>query len=342
MSDAPKHVDAEAQLSKRPKLRCVTAEELLRLELPPRQNLLTPWLPRQGLAMVFAKRGVGKTHVALGIAYAVASGGRFLKWQAPEPGRVLYVDGEMPASAVKERLAAIARAGDSSLPKPDWLRIITPDLQASEIPSLTEYEGQLAVSQHLRGVRLVVIDNLSTLCRGGKESEAESWLPVQGWALMLRRFGVSVLFVHHAGKSGEQRGTSRREDVLDTIVELRHPHDYHPSEGARFEVHFAKARGISGEALDPFEARLDTSDGVARWSVSELDNSAAERMSALLTEGLSVREIAGMLGLSKSAVHRFKHAEESRRLRLPGPCPSVPVPGTPAVGQRWSAPRTRT
>jgi RecA-family ATPase len=47
--------------------------------------------------MLYGQRGLGKTHVALGIAYAVASGGAFLRWRAPVPRRVLYVDGEMAA-----------------------------------------------------------------------------------------------------------------------------------------------------------------------------------------------------------------------------------------------------
>src|SRR5262249_8097698 len=47
----------------------------LKLQLPPREHLLEPILPAKGLAMVYAPRGIGKTHVALGIAYACASGG---------------------------------------------------------------------------------------------------------------------------------------------------------------------------------------------------------------------------------------------------------------------------
>ena len=54
-----------------------------------------------------------------------------------------------------------------------------------------------------------------------KENDADSWVPVQAWALAQRRAGRSVLFVHHAGKSGLQRGTSRKEDVLDTVIALR-------------------------------------------------------------------------------------------------------------------------
>ncbi|MBI1777853.1 MAG: AAA family ATPase [Proteobacteria bacterium] len=323
------------------KLKTVTSRQLLTMEFPPRKNLLDPWLPQQGLVMVFAKRGVGKTHVGLGIAYAVASGGRFLGWQAPEPAGVLYVDGEMPARALKERLAAIACASDAHPPRPEMLRIITPDLQPHDIPSLTTYEGGMALAEHMGGASLIVLDNLSTLCLETRENETESWMQVQAWCLKLRRLGKSVLFVHHAGRGGEQRGTSRREDVLDTMIELRHPHDYHPSEGARFEVHFTKARGLMGSVLNPFEARLDTSDGSARWNVSDLDNTLADRMDALIEDGFSVREIASMVGLSKSAVHRYKQMEEGRRLLLPpgaAPRPSVPEPSSPGAGQGAAQP----
>ena len=41
------------------------------------------------------------------------------------------------------------------------------------------------------------------------------------WILYLRAKGKSVIFVHHAGKNGKQRGSSRREDVLDTVIFLK-------------------------------------------------------------------------------------------------------------------------
>jgi hypothetical protein len=76
---------------------------------------------------------------------------------------------------------------------------------------------------------LIVLDNLSTLVRSGRENESESWLPVQEWALQLRKRGKSILFVHHAGKTGQQRGTSKKEDVLDTVISLKRPKDYSPN-----------------------------------------------------------------------------------------------------------------
>jgi RecA-family ATPase len=61
--------------------------------IAPCELILAPIIMTQSLSMIHAWRGVGKTHVALGIAYAVASGGEFLRWKAPVPRKVLYLDG---------------------------------------------------------------------------------------------------------------------------------------------------------------------------------------------------------------------------------------------------------
>jgi hypothetical protein len=179
----------------------VDAESFLQMHLPERKILLEPWLPSQGLAMVYAPRGIGKTFFSLNAAYAVASGGEFLGWKAPTPQRVLYIDGEMPANVMQQRLIDIIRQHTAEA-APDFFQIVTPDLQPlSMTPNLSSFEGQALIEPLLEDVALVVVDNISTLCRGGDENDAASWEAVQGWALRLRSRGISVLFVHHAGKS---------------------------------------------------------------------------------------------------------------------------------------------
>src|SRR4051812_14367522 len=113
------------------------------------------------------------------------------------------------------------------------------------MPNLATPEGRDAVEEWLGdGVALLVIDNISTLCRAGKENEAESWEPMQTWLLDLRRRGIAVLLVHHAGKGGAQRGTSRREDILDTVLTLKRPEDYEPTEGASTQNQRSAKRGL--------------------------------------------------------------------------------------------------
>ena len=297
-----------------PGLRAVTIGEFLATSIPPREKVLAPIIETQALCLLYSKRGVGKTHVALGIAYAVASGGRFLRFEAPKPRPVLFIDGEMPGRVMQERIASIVEGADRE-PPADYFRIITPDLQDRPIPDLSAPENQAALDAILGGdTELVVLDNLSTLCRYGRENEAESWGPVQEWGLALRRRGVSVLFVHHAGKGGAQRGTSRREDVLDLVMCLRHPEDYSPTEGARFELHFEKARGLHGDDAKPFEARLEVRDGAALWTCRDIEDVTVARAADLYAEGYSVREVATNMSISKSKAGRLREAAQAQGL----------------------------
>ncbi len=259
-------------------------------------------------------RGIGKTWVGLGVAYAVASGGDFLRWSAPVARGVIYIDGEMPAVVMQQRLAAVANSADAEPTAP--LLILTPDVQSIGMPDLSTEAGQALIDEHVTDdIGLIVVDNLSSLARSGRENEAESWQLIQTWALRHRAAGRSVLFVHHAGKGGAQRGTSRREDVLDTVIALRRPADYNPEAGAVFEVHFEKARGIHGGDVAPFEASLATdAEGKHIWTTRTVEDSTRERVAALLEDGLSQQDIAAELGLAKSTVsHHAKALREARR-----------------------------
>jgi len=295
-----------------PRLRSVTAAELLTMSLPPRACALEPVIPLPGLAMIYAPRGAGKTFVALSIGHAVASGGTVLKWRAPAPRRVLYVDGEMPAAQLQERLARLIRGASTHPPEADFLRFLAADLAAEGLPSIARPETQRALEAELAATKaeVVILDNLSTLAAGLRENEADDWGDLQTWLLRLRRLGKSVVLVHHAGKAGQQRGTSRREDALDTVIALRRAGDYVPTQGASFECHIEKARGLAaGPAAAPFSASLiETPEGGLTWAWADLADAQRERAAEMLASGMSIRDVAEETGLSRSAVHRMKQA----------------------------------
>lgn len=303
--------DYLVEIPQRPALTVDDVHQFLTRELPTREAMLAPWLLNQGLAMIHSWRGTGKTHVALGIAYAVAAGGEFLGWVAPHPKKVLFVDGEMPGAALQERLAAIIKANEKE-PAPGMLRLITPDIQPAPMPDLATDEGQQALDEVIEAdTALIILDNLSALCRTGKENESESWLSVATWALKQRAAGRSVLFIHHSGKDLKQRGTSRREDLLDTVICLRRPSDYLATDGATFEIHFEKARHLHGDAVNPIDARLITdATGRQTWVMRPVEESTFDRVVSLANEGLSQRDIATELDMNKSTICRaWKKAE---------------------------------
>ena len=277
--------------------------EFLAMDIPPRDMLLEPWLESASLAMIFASRGVGKTHVAMHIAHALATGGAFLKWKAKEPVPVLYLDGEMPAPSMQERWKALIAATGTE-PAPGMLRLVSRDLQPmAELPNLATPDGQDEISRQLGEARVLIVDNLSSLMHGVKENEAEGWDGIGQWAIKLRAQGRTVVFIHHAGKNGDQRGSSKREDLLDVVIKLERPADYRPEQGARFAIRFQKARSLCGAAVAPFEAHLDPEgSGEAHWRIQEDGDNA--RLLELRNQGKSMEAIAAELGVNKSTVSR--------------------------------------
>jgi hypothetical protein len=319
LSSARNSIDGPVSSLLQP-LRVIGLNELIKMEIALRSAVLSPWLMAQSLNMIYGWRGVGKTHVSLGIAHAVASGGSFLNWTAETPRRVLLLDGEMPQAALQERFARIVASNDLQAEEPP-LFIITPDVQVGIMPDLSTHRGQEVVNSAIEQYQaeLIIVDNLSCLVRGnGRENDAESWVSVSEWALWQRQQGRSVLFIHHAGKGGQQRGTSKREDLLDVVISLRRPPNYDPAEGACFEIHFEKARHLFGDDTKPIEAKLtQDAKGQACWTTRSVEETTLDRVVELANEGLSQSEIANELGVTPSAISKAcRKAEEQGKITV--------------------------
>jgi putative DNA primase/helicase len=111
--------------------------------------------------------------------------------------------------------------------------------------------------------------------------------------------------------NGKQRGTSRREDALDLVIGLRRPADYSPEQGARFEVHVEKARTLAGDGALPFEAMVEafvSESGRAgiRWVARDLKPPVLHRAAELFRDGHTVRQVADLLGVSRSEAGRLR------------------------------------
>ena len=123
-----------------------------------------------------------------------------------------------------------------------------------------------------------------------------------------------MLFVHHAGKSGQQRGSSKKEDILDAVISLKQQEEYDPEEGACFEIHFEKARHFFGNDAAPFYARLTEKEDRSEWqiSMSQMEKEVLA-IAELLNQGFTIEEMAEKTNLTKSKVEtRMKKAREKR------------------------------
>ncbi len=248
------------------------------------------------------------------MAYAIAIGSKFLRWHAPKPAKVLYVDGEMQANLLQERFAKIAKNYNI---EPDLLKnlyVFSADLQSFSSINIGYGIMQKNINDIIlrENIKFVIFDNLSSLTTVD-ELDANEWAAIQEWLLCLRRQGVAVLLVHHSGKNGGQRGISKREDILDTVIKLEivsqknKAKDVEENElfGGRCRLKFEKNRNFDKKSVSNFYIDLvDTPDGGIDW----IDTYAIVK--ALYEQGASYREIAETTGISKSTICNILNAEK--------------------------------
>ena len=283
-------------------LKALSYKALNAMNIPERKTLLSPWLLQASVNMVFADRGIGKTYFCLSCAIALAEGSSFIHYNALKPVKVLYMDGEMQAILIRERIKSLIK--NETLVN-DNLFILTPDCQDDRnMPDLSEAQGLDEVDDIIKQINpdVIFVDNLSTFIRSGRENEGESWLPVQEWAIRQRSAGRAVIAVHHTNKEGSQRGSSRKEDTMDIIMQLKRPDDdIGEDEGACFEIGFTKHRYIYGKDVQPVEVNLKDN----KWSWKNAETNYT-RTIELLKSGHSQKEIAEELEVNKSNVSRWK------------------------------------
>jgi hypothetical protein len=275
-----------------------SADTFMTRAIPPREVLLetidlkSPILYAQSLNQIFAWRGTGKTNIALGIAKALATGGSFLRWKATRPVKVLYAEGELPASQMQERLRSIVGPTNGNL------RLITLDSQPNhQIPSLGTEKGQAELESVIGDAEVVFLDSISTLFNIATNDE-ENWLQIQNWLKRLRSKGVTIVFLHHSGKSGLQRGSSKSEDLLDISIKLSRPSDYKTSDGLAAVIEFDKVRGCALLDGEPLLVKMAIKDGLAEWTFASVDDADQMRANELFDGGATVRDVKDDLGCS--------------------------------------------
>jgi len=294
-------------------VRALTMAEVLALDVSPRVYLLEPWLEVGSLAMLHAPRGHGKTRFLLSAAYAIATGQRFILWEVQHAARVLFVDGELPTRLLQARLQVLGNETEN-------LRVLSRDIMLTDgvtLPDLGTPEGRTFLDRIIEreNSEVIILDSLSTLIRSGVENEAESWAPVQDWLLHHRLRGRTVVLIHHEGRNKIARGTSKREDVLDTIVRLeeRQDDDLVKERGIEFVLTFTKAREFGGEDRTPLVLSLSTASGTAEWSYRKERDLKKERIIALSKQpGMTHKKIAAEMKLTEGRISQIVSEHKKR------------------------------
>jgi hypothetical protein len=166
-----------------------------------------------------------------------------------------------------------------------------------------EWRGHLAEILVSGGYKLFFIDNISSLTPGIEENDKQAWDTLNQWLLELRFRGISSVPLHHAGKAGTQRGTSGREDNVDTSIVLKHPADYLRTDGCRFVCSFEKDRCTEGRHL-LVDYEFQYRGGL--WTFANVKTKGREQVLRLLDQGMTQKQVADELSKDKGWISRVR------------------------------------
>jgi hypothetical protein len=311
MYSAGQHLFGVKMNTRKPALAriALTGGKTMLMDLRPPAHLLSPWLRRGSIALLHAQPKTGKTYFALKAALAVSAGDDFLGWKPGKPGRsrkVLYIDAEMPLWLMQKRLRQLGCDADNR----DLVIVSREQAIASDLamPDLGSKDGQEELNAYIDYIEpdLIVLDSLSALIRTGAENERESWLPIENWLQRQRAYQRAVLMIHHQGKSGLQRGTSSRMEVLDAELSLR------KGERGALQLTLERVRDHDGPLVSPLTVRLEIGKEGASWrnvgrKAGELSPVRAQ-VCKLLKAGKKASEIAKVMSKARATIYEHERA----------------------------------
>ena len=297
------------------KITIKTAEELAHMDFPDREWLIKDlWREREHM-MIYSPTGMGKSWFAWSIATAITGGGMIKEglWENEKPEKVLLIDGEMDMEDLKERqeLSIKATGADQESVYKN-LQIISRQDQMMNLGflNLGNKDSQKSLINYVEneGIRVVIMDNFSTLVDMPDENSASCMQPFQNFLLNLNQREVSTLLVHHTRKNpnGQQmayRGSQKLSVTFDNILQLEptESDQDHEDEGCSFHITSDKQRrgGEINCAL-----RLNSVSG--NWEIIEnIPKNLRELRDAInLDQFKGQQELADCLKTNQSSISR--------------------------------------
>ena len=294
-------------------------QSLLTMEMPNLEYAIEPLLTTGGTGEIYAWRGTGKSFLSTEIAYQLSNGAPTLfagvngaggNWPVKRAYRVLYVYGEMHGSMIQTRAQQIAAGHGADLPSDAFFGVMCKDFQKAWRPNIATPRNRQIIEERIfaGGYEIAIFDNISTLWPTSQEGEGDRSAILSEWFMDLNQRGVCVIYLHHAGKSGEQRGSSEKEDMLDFVLRLRRPANYKHDQQLRVEVSIEKVRGECKQPrwLMPFEISLVTDRGAAVWATRPAREAQLEAAFSMFANGMKPGEVWPELGISRSTAFRYK------------------------------------
>ena len=294
------------------------ASTFFKTEIPEPIPMLEGLINEGAPGMLAGDTGGGKSWLTKHFAYAVAAGKPCAPWGKGAGVPVLYVDGEMGKKLFHKRLSQI-RNRDT---KPETIALgeinihILGRAWSKEIDDLDKRKVQNYLSEYIEmhGIKLLIVDNLDTLCPEALTKQA-SWKLLIDWVQELSKKKVAVILVHHNNKAGKQYGSSIKTRQMHFVMSLKKSARGKSQEQTTFLLSMDKERdeGIGLEQDTCFVVKTGydatTKKVVTTVMLDELyfqKEAREEEIKQHFLEGKNGKEIAELMKISEASVTRVK------------------------------------
>jgi hypothetical protein len=234
----------------------VTAADLMAMEFAPIKWVVPGYIP-EGLTLLAGSPKIGKSWMALGLALAVAGGGKAFDEIECEPGRVLYLALEDNFRRIKSRLQYM---GVRSAPTALDIMTTWPTVDEDCVPQL-----ELWLDQN-PDARLVVVDVFAKIksSKGGNRPQYDvDYKDVTALQRLAIDRSIAIILVHHTRKM-------ESEDPFDAVSGTR---GLTGSADSTFVL--TRATGQSrpalygrGRDIEEIEREMEFNPGNGHWTVA--------------------------------------------------------------------------
>jgi hypothetical protein len=186
---------------------------------PPPTWLIARHIPEVSVGFLYSEPGAGKTFLALDIALSIAAGRT--DWHGDTigaPGRpVIYIASE-GSFGMRNRILAWLKERNTQAP--DTFLMIERTINFMSAEDVTKLMRTLKQQPH-GNPALIVVDTVSRALPGADENlQKDMTLFVKACDVVRDAFKCAVLGVHHAGKSGDMRGSTVLRGAGDFVFRL--------------------------------------------------------------------------------------------------------------------------
>ena len=163
----------------------------------------------------------------------------------------MYIDGEMPAETMKERIEAAAAIYGDEVKLYAYNR---DDLGPDAMPPLNKPEGQTWLWREIEAVKpdVIIFDSMMCLLVGPL-SEEETWAPCLPLIRQLSARRIAQVWLNHTGHDATRSfGTKTKEWEFDGVILL----SKHPTDDTAVLLQFTKARLRTPKTAGLFKPQL--------------------------------------------------------------------------------------